>query len=133
MTRAGRRRHRGAAIDRGPRPLAESLDDVVAGLSAPMPGGSALGGSTPGGRAGGPPPTAAALGSVFSRWEELVGSSVARHTRPLRLAGGTLVVRVDQPAWATQLRVLAPGILAGLVERTGERIEHLEVVVGRGR
>lgn len=74
--------------------------------------------------------SAAAMGTIFSRWEELIGPSVARHTKPLRLAGGTLVVAVDQPAWATQLRVLAPGILERLTERTGEVIEQLEVVVG---
>jgi len=75
-------------------------------------------------------PSAAALGTVFSRWEELVGPSVARHTKPLRIGSGTLVVEVDQPAWATQLRILAPGILARLTERTGEPIERLDVVVG---
>ena len=39
------------------------------------------------------------------------------------------MVAVDQPAWATQVRVLAPGILARLTERTGERLDRLDVVV----
>lgn len=73
--------------------------------------------------------SAAALGTVFARWEELVGPAVARHTRPLRLEGGTLVVAVDQPPWATQVRVLAPGILSRLTEHTGEPLDQLEVVV----
>ncbi len=122
---SGRRTRRRAGLDQGPRPLGESLDDVVAGLAPPAPRGSGPAGATTGAA-----PSAAALGTVFSRWEELVGSSVARHTKPLRLGGGTLVVEVDQPAWATQLRVLAPGILARLAERTGESIERLDVVVG---
>ena len=122
----GRSGAAGGACDRGPLPIGEALDDVVAGLARVDPGSpgrarSAVGG--PGARA------AAVVGTVFSRWEELVGSSVARHTRPVRLAGGTLVVAVDQPAWATQLRVLAPGILERLTERTGEVIDQLEVVV----
>lgn len=73
--------------------------------------------------------SAAALGTVFSRWDELVGPAVSRHTRPLRLIGSTLVVAVDQPPWATQVRVLAPGILARLSESTGDTLDHLEVVV----
>jgi predicted nucleic acid-binding Zn ribbon protein len=70
-------------------------------------------------------------GTVFTRWEEIVGPSLARHTRPLRLESAVLVVAVDQPPWATQVRALAPGILDRLRERTGETLEHLEVVVRR--
>lgn len=112
--------------------MAESLDDVVAGLTPPMRRGK----TPPDGSGRATPPTpppravsAAAVGTVFSRWEELVGPAVARHARPLRLEEGTLVVAVDQPPWATQLRVLAPGILARLTEQTGERLVRLEVVV----
>ena len=119
MTTPGHRQRPG--IDRGPRPVSESLDDVVAGLTRPLP------------PAGHPPAahraSAATLGTVFSRWEELVGPAVARHTRPLRLEGGTLVVAVDEPPWATQVRVLAPGILARLVDQTGEPLARLDVVV----
>ncbi|MDA8309256.1 MAG: DUF721 domain-containing protein [Actinomycetota bacterium] len=114
--------------------MEESLDELVAGLAPRPPGGSGPG---PGGSAegGGPPQppgravAAAALGTVFSRWEELVGPAVARHTRPLRLEGGVLVVAVDRPPWATQVRLLSPGILACVTERTGERLERLDVVV----
>ena len=49
---------------------------------------------------------------VFGRWEEMVGSSVASHVRPVRLVAGTLIVSADHPAWATQIRHLAPEILA---------------------
>ena len=135
MTRP-RRRPRGG-VDRGPTPVGESLDEVVAGLAPGQPWtGRAADRDRDGGRSSGsgpgapaPGPSAAALGTVFSRWEQLVGPAVARHTRPLRLEGGTLVVAVDQPAWATQVRVLAPGILARLTERTGERLDRLDVVV----
>jgi predicted nucleic acid-binding Zn ribbon protein len=78
------------------------------------------------GRAGGPVPMAEALGAVagrlglgqtdlisvvFGRWEELVGSSMAAHVRPVRLMAGSLIVSADHPAWATQIRHLAPEIL----------------------
>lgn len=78
-----------------------------------------------------PAPSAAVWGTVFSRWEELVGPSIARHARPLRLEAGVLVVAVDQPPWATQMRALAPGILARVAEHGGEALERLEVVVRR--
>lgn len=130
MTRP--RRPRRGGVDAGPRPLAESLDDVVGGLAPP--GAVVRGAPDPATRhgegSGAPgPPSAEVLGTVFSKWAELVGPAVARHTRPLRLTGATLVVAVDQPPWATQVRMLAPGILARLYECTGDRLDHLEVIV----
>ncbi len=107
--------------------MTESLDDVLRGLSAP----SSRGRRATMGTEGSAPPSAAVWGTVFTRWEEIVGPSLARHTRPLRLESAVLVVAVDQPPWATQVRALAPGILDRLRERTGETLEHLEVVVRR--
>lgn len=59
-------------------------------------------------------PGADALAQVFHRWEALVGPDVAAHARPTVLADGRLVVTVDHPAWATQLRWLGPQLLARL-------------------
>jgi predicted nucleic acid-binding Zn ribbon protein len=59
------------------------------------------------------------IGLVFGRWEELVGPSVAAHVRPLRLVAGTLIVSADHPAWATQLRHLAPEILERVASELG--------------
>ncbi len=120
MSRGGRRR---GGADRGPRPVHEAVDEVLAGLAPPGGAGRATGGERRGS------PSAAMLGTVFSRWEELVGPAMARHTKPLRLERGALVVAVDQPAWATQVKLLAPGILAKLTEDTGERLDRLDVVV----
>ena len=50
---------------------------------------------------------AAAVGSVFGRWPQIVGADLATHTRPERLDGGELVVIADSTAWATQVRLLA--------------------------
>jgi hypothetical protein len=132
MTRRGRRPRGGA--DRGPRPLGESLDDVVSSFTPPRPGDRApedepAQASAARGVPGPRPGAAAAMGTVFATWGQIVGPAVARHTRPLRLEGGTLVVAVDQPPWATEMRVLAPGILTRLTEQTGERLDRLEVVV----
>ena len=56
------------------------------------------------------------LSILFGKWDELVGPSVAAHVQPHRLQGDTLVVTADHPAWATQIRHMAPEILARLVE-----------------
>ena len=68
---------------------------------------------------------------VFARWTEIVGAGVAAHVRPQKLDGKTLVVNVDHPAWATQVRHLAPNILARLAEVCGgaQTPERLEVRV----
>ena len=72
----------------------------------------------------------AASVDVFTRWEEAVGAAVASHARPLSLRGTTLVVGVDGPAYATQLRMLTPQLLARLAEMTGPgSVEAVEVRV----
>jgi predicted nucleic acid-binding Zn ribbon protein len=58
-----------------------------------------------------PPDT---LSTVFSRWPELVGESLAAHARPEKLDGEALVVSVDSPAWASHLRTLAPRVVGQL-------------------
>jgi predicted nucleic acid-binding Zn ribbon protein len=73
------------------------------------------------------------VGAVFGRWDEIVGAAVAAHVRPVRVEGVTLVVSADHPAWATQLRHLAPDILARLHEVCGSQnaLERLDVRVRR--
>ena len=46
----------------------------------------------------------AEVGGVFGRWEEAVGAALAANVRPVRLEHGALLVEVDDPAWATQVR-----------------------------
>lgn len=73
------------------------------------------------------------VGAVFGRWDEIVGPAVAAHVRPVRVDGVTLVVSADHPAWATQLRHLAPDILARLRDVCGAHnaLERLDVRVRR--
>lgn len=67
-------------------------------------------------------PTATALGAVFSQWEHAVGPAVAAHARPLSLNDGVLVVAVDQPGWATQLRYLSSDLITRLSEVAGDGV-----------
>lgn len=67
---------------------------------------------------------------IFGRWAELVGEDVARHCHPESFGtdatkGGTLVVRTDSTAWATQMRLLTPTV----VRRLNEELGHGTVAV----
>ncbi len=75
----------------------------------------------------------AEVGGVFGGWDDAVGAAVAANVRPIRLEGGTLLVEVDDPAWATQVRFLADDVRRRLHEVTGVAVERLEVRVRRPR
>jgi predicted nucleic acid-binding Zn ribbon protein len=96
---------------RQPRRVRDSLEQVVDRLGgAPLP----------------------ALEAVFARWPEAVGPVIAAHSRPVSMSSGTLVVAVDEPGWATELRYLAAGVLERLKEVAGQPVaERLEVRVQR--
>jgi predicted nucleic acid-binding Zn ribbon protein len=64
--------------------------------------------------------TAAAVGSVFGRWPQIVGSDLAAHTRPDRFTEGELLVIADSTAWATQVRLLAGTLVRRLNSELGE-------------
>jgi len=78
--------------------VGESLDDVARSL-------------------GGPP--ARALATLFGQWADVVGPSIAAHSRPLSLTRGTLAIAVDEPGWATQLTYLEADLLRRLDEALG--------------
>ena len=94
---------------REPRPLADSLDRVARTLDAPP---------------------SAALRAVFVGWSDVVGPTVAAHCRPVSLRRKVLVVAVDEPGWATELRYLGPRLLQRVAGVTGPGVvEELEVRV----
>jgi predicted nucleic acid-binding Zn ribbon protein len=72
------------------------------------------------------------MGGVFGRWAEAVGDAVATHVKPVKLDGTKLIVEVDDPAWATQLRFLETTLKQRLLEVAGATIESVEVRV-KGR
>ena len=95
---------------RDPVPISSSLDGVVRSLRGP---------------------SRAAVGGLFGRWEDAVGAQVASHVKPVKLDEGVLVVEVDDPAWATQVKFLGPTIMQRLVEVADVRIDRIEVRVER--
>ena len=63
---------------------------------------------------------AAATGSVFGRWAQIVGADLAAHTTPDSLADGELTVSADSTAWATQVRLLAAQLVRRLNSELGD-------------
>jgi predicted nucleic acid-binding Zn ribbon protein len=74
--------------------------------------------------------TEAAVGSVFGRWDQLVGPDVAAHTRPEQFSNGELVVLADSAAWATQMRLLTSAVLRRLNTELGHGTVTRVVVRG---
>jgi predicted nucleic acid-binding Zn ribbon protein len=63
--------------------------------------------------------TDSAVGAVMGRWPQIVGPEVAEHVAPVAFADGALVLAADSSAWATQMRLLAPTLLARLATELG--------------
>jgi predicted nucleic acid-binding Zn ribbon protein len=84
--------------ERGPRKIAEILDRTSARLGGP---------------------SAATASTIFARWEELVGTDIAGHARPVSLHDRVLTLAVDQPAWGAQLRFMTSELLTRIAEVTG--------------
>lgn len=82
-----------------PQPLGEALDDLIqrSGWS-----------------------TEVNLHHLLGRWSDLVGPTNAAHSTPEGFADKVLQVRTDSTAWATNLRLLAPSIVARLNDQLGD-------------
>lgn len=92
-------------------PLSQSLDVVIRSLKG----------------AG-----ASAVAGVFGHWEEAVGEAIAAHAKPVLLDEGRLLVEVDQPGWATQLRYLEQELLERLRPHLGgAELHSIDVRVAR--
>ena len=63
---------------------------------------------------------AAATGSVFGRWAQIVGADLAAHTTPETLTDGELTLTADSTAWATQVRLLAAQLIRRLNAELGD-------------
>ena len=70
------------------------------------------------------------VGSVFGRWNALVGEDIAAHCTPRSLTEGVLLVEAESTAWATQLTLMASSILAKLRAAVGGDVVTKLHVVG---
>ncbi|MFE9684526.1 DUF721 domain-containing protein [Streptomyces sp. NPDC006285] len=78
--------------------------------------------------------TPAAVGGVMGRWPQIVGDDLAKHCVPEKYDDDerVLVVRCDSTAWATNLRLLAPQLVARLNQDLGHGTVRLIKVLGPG-
>ncbi|GAA3373287.1 DUF721 domain-containing protein [Streptomyces sannanensis] len=78
--------------------------------------------------------TPAAVGGVMGRWPQIVGEDLAKHCVPQRYDEDdrVLTVQCDSTAWATQLRLLAPRLVARLNEDLGQGSVKVIKVLGPG-
>jgi predicted nucleic acid-binding Zn ribbon protein len=58
--------------------------------------------------------------TLLARWQLLVGASVGAHSHPEEYRDTVLTIRTDSTAWATELRYLAPKLVAMLNEQLGD-------------
>jgi predicted nucleic acid-binding Zn ribbon protein len=69
--------------------------------------------------------------TAWSRWDDIVGADLASRCEPVRLAGGTLLVRAENQVWATQLRYLTAQLLANAEQLLGPgTVREVRIVVG---
>lgn len=93
-----------------PIPLSASLDAVVRSLRGP---------------------SRTEVGGLFGRWDDAVGEQIAAHVQPVKLDRGELLVEVDDPVWATQVKFLAATIIERLREVAGVAVDRIDVRVER--
>ncbi|WP_375431316.1 DUF721 domain-containing protein [uncultured Friedmanniella sp.] len=68
--------------------------------------------------------------SILARWATLVGPVNAAHSHPESYTDTVLTVRADTTAWATQLRLLAPRLVATLNTALGDGTVTRVTVLG---
>jgi predicted nucleic acid-binding Zn ribbon protein len=68
---------------------------------------------------------------VRSAWKELAGDFISRHTEPLSVKNGHLVLRVTQPAMRFHLEQMKPMLLTRIRAQLGEdRIKSVKFSLG---
>ena len=73
-----------------------------------------------------------AVDLVFNRWEDVVGTVLAKQTRPVGLEDGRLVLAADDPAVVSHVRWLEQQLVERLADLLGAgRVTGVEVRVAR--
>ena len=58
--------------------------------------------------------------SIIDQWEEIVGSDLATKISAVAISGSELIVRVDDPVWASQISWLENQLLDKITRLVGE-------------
>lgn len=66
--------------------------------------------------------------SIVEQWEEIVGSDLAAKISAVAISGSELIVRVDDPAWASQIKWLEKQLLDKITRLIGdEKVTSIRV------
>lgn len=77
--------------------------------------------------------TGIAEGTLFSNWVQVVGPQISEHATPISLLEGVLTIKTTSTAWATQLQLVAPDILATIQKSApGALVESLSIIGPHG-
>ncbi len=96
------------STENSPRPLKQGLERLLDGLGAPE---------------------IDAVTTLIERWPEVVGPELASRVRAVAVRGSELVVRVDDPAWASQIAWLE----SRLLERSADLVGPGRITVVKAR
>ncbi len=68
---------------------------------------------------------------IHAAWREIAGPELVRHTQPVRLHGGVLVVRAATTMWAAEVRALGGVLAARVNDVMGDgSVRNVTVVTG---
>ena len=74
------------------------------------------------------------IGTIWKRWDQIVGATIAGHAEPSSLREGSLRIRAESPAWAAELAYLADEIRSRANDLVGrDAVTEIRVWTGPGR
>lgn len=74
-----------------------------------------------------------AEGTLFSTWADVVGPEISRHATPISLLEGVLTIQTSSTAWAVQLQLVGPDLLATIrASSPGALVDSLSIIGPHG-
>lgn len=74
-----------------------------------------------------------AEGTLFSTWADVVGPEISLHATPISLLDGVLTIQTSSTAWAVNLQIVAPDVLATIrASSPGALVESLSIIGPHG-
>ena len=74
-----------------------------------------------------------AEGTLFSTWADVVGPEISLHATPISLLEGVLTIQTSSTAWAVQLQLVGPDLLATIrASSPGALVDSLSIIGPHG-
>lgn len=74
-----------------------------------------------------------AEGTLFSTWADVVGLEISLHATPISLLDGILMIQTSSTAWAVQLQIVGPDLLATIrASSPGALVDSLSIIGPHG-